>query len=339
MIVQRLALIPGILLLCALPSLAQDTYSYDGDGNTIGLSTVVDGLTLSVRATAEGVISAPGMPTLTTSFDSSHRLRSLNGPGGPLVTYTYAGDGSVRTVTLPGDLRLTSTIVHGVLTQQVSAGGVNVQQAQVPGMDDSPYGHGRWHLLLLDLLKRQLHLSDDWFNTVSLKYNADDTVDTVRSQNGMFLFYLLRFGTINVGFDSRGQGLFYDIDRPLEIMGQVETPSGAPPTRIVVTRDQRVQVQAPWTPDGAIESIWYDPAAPKAKTRASRTVAYTVKTITAPSVYAFCASSTVCESGSSGSAGCATVPYYCDYDGCGGPRCYDCDNDPGPTVRAPCQEQ
>jgi len=245
-----------LLLVCGVSTASgQDTYSYDPDGTTVGLSSMVNGLELSVH-NAGGVISAPGLPTLSMVLDGSGRIESLNGPTGPLVTYSYRSDGSVESVQLPWKLTLKIAPVFREMTTEVVEGsnGRTLAQAYVK----AGYGHGWWHLLNLDLFLKTLGLGDDWFNRISVAHNSANTVVTVNDSSGVPLFYVLRFGTVNVGFDLAGNGLFYDLDLNVEVMGQATVASGLPPTRIIVARDERVEVQAPSATDNAVESLWVD---------------------------------------------------------------------------------
>jgi hypothetical protein len=274
-----------LLLVCGVSTASgQDTYSYDRDGTTVGLSSTVNGLRLSVQNT-NGVISAPGLPTLTMILDGSRRIEFLNGPSGPLLTYSYHPDGSVESVQLPWDLTLKiAAVVRGMTTEVVEGSNGRVL-TQVNVKDD--YGHGRWHLLNLDLFLATFGLGDDWFNSISVVYNTTSTVVTVNDSTGAPLFYLLRFGTVNVGFDLAGNGLFYDLDVAVEVTEKATTPSRLPPVRIIVARDQRVEVQSPWAADGAVESLWVDRDRAGTETLHARTVEWTQI-----GVHAYCGSAT-----------------------------------------------
>jgi hypothetical protein len=314
----------GLLVLSTFAR-AQDTFLHDGGGNEIGISVAINGLNLQVQVLPTGVISAANLPTVTMVLDGSGRFQSLSGPSGSLATYAYAADGSVNLIQLPGNLRLESSVgPGGVVTQKVRSSGVLLQQVQVNDGD----GHGRWHLMHLDLLLQSLGLGHDWFNTVSLAYNATSSVATVRSSTGAPLFYLLRYGTVSVGFDLSGHGLFYDLDVTPQVVDQALQGSGTPASRIVVTADQRVEVQAPMTVDGAIESLWVDRnGVSGAQTIKTRTVTSVVRLVEAPNVFQYCGHSTETRwNGNNPTV--QTYEYYCDYTqgggGGGGGGCFDC---------------
>ena len=177
---------------------------------------------------------------------------SLTGPRGPLVTYAYCPDGSFQSVELPSSLGLqVSPGRDGTIVETVTGpAGRTLKRAQIR----DGYGHGRWHLLALDLMLAQFGLSGDWFNQLCVSYNSTGTLAMVRNRfSGAKLFYLLKFGTVNVGFDASGHGLFYDL------LVYTSQPSGVAPQRVVVTRDLRIQAQAFDAPDGGIESLLVDP--------------------------------------------------------------------------------
>ena len=325
--------VAGLYLICAAYSVAiaqglhefDERYEYDENGDTIALSVAFRGVELSARRTSDGTISAPGLPTLTLSEDRTEeawgRVRSLAGPGGPLVTYSYCPDGSFRSVELPSGLGLeVSPARDGTITETVTGpGGQTLKRAEIR----DGYGHGRLHLLALDLMLPQFGLSGDWFNDLCVSYNSTGTLAVVRNRpSGADLFYLLRFGMVSVGFDAQGQGLFY------EVLVDASQPSGIAPTRIIVTRDLRVQAQAFDAPDGGIESLWVDPTTPT-PTLGWRAVTWTVQTMVTPVAWTFCGWATACTIRvGGGDARCAAEDYYCDDDGRGGVRCYDCEADP-----------
>jgi hypothetical protein len=328
-------LVFGLLVMCTACSVAiaqgvhesDESYEYDENGDAIGLSTAIQGLELSVRKTSDGTISAPGLPTLTLitdrEADTWGRVLSLTGPGGALVTYTYCPDGSFRSVELSSGLGLqVSPARDGTLVETVTGpGGRTLKRARIR----DGYGHGRWHLLALDLMLPQFGLSDDWFNELCVSGNSSGTIDVVRDGlSGETLFYLLKFGALSVGFDPLGQGLFYDL------LVDAAQPSGVAPTRIVVTRDLRVQTQAFGAPDGGIETLRVDPTtAPP--TLGWRAVSWTVHTMVTRQAWTFCGWATACTVRNGGNAECVAEDYYCDYDGLGGVRCYDCERDPDPS--------
>ncbi len=327
--------VSGLLLVGAACSaaIAQDVheyderYEYDESGDTIALSVALRGVELSVRRTSAGTISAPGLPTLTLTEDRTEetwgRVRSLAGPGGPLVTYAYCPDGSIRSVELPSGLGLhVAPGRDGTITETVTGPGEQtLKRAQIR----DGYGHGRLHLLALDLMHSQFGLSGDWFNELCVSYNSTGTIAVVQNgHSGANLFYLLRFGMVSVGFDAHGQGLFY------EILVDAAQPSGIAPTRIIVTRELRVQAQAFDAPDGGIESLWVDSTTPT-PTLGWRAVSWTVHTMVTPVAWTFCGWATACTIRDGAEAVCAAEDYYCDYDGRGGVRCYDCDGDPDPS--------
>jgi hypothetical protein len=218
-------------------------------------------------------------------LDRLGRIESLNGPSGPLVTYSYRSDGSVESVQLPWDLTLKIAPVVREMTTEVVEGSSGKVLTQIDVKDG--YGHGRWHLLNLDLFLATLGLGDDWFNRISVGYNSTSTVVTVKDSTGATLFYVLRFGTVNVGFDLAGNGLFYDLDAGFEVLGHESAPSGLPPVRIIVARDQRVEVQSPWATDNAVESLWVDRDPAGKRTLHTRTVEWIQS-----GVHAYCGSAT-----------------------------------------------
>jgi hypothetical protein len=150
-------------------------------------------------------------------------------------------------------------------------------------------------------------LGEDWFNRISVDYSPSGAVVTVKDSNGAPLFYLLRFGTVNVGFDLAGNGIFCDLDVVVEATGPASVPSGLPPIRIIVASDQRVEVQSPWATDGAVESLWIDRDRAGNATLHARTVEWSRS-----GVHAYCGSATDYSWDAGGKALPAPGDYYRD---------------------------
>lgn len=265
--------------------------------------------------------SAQGLSAINALFDSQHRLTDLVGDAGILVSFRYGPQG-IREIDVPAHFSLQFIRAgSGKLRQILRSGrGHHLKETLVPG----EYGPLIAPPVSLNAVVSRLGLDYNWSSNIRVEGNE---LLTVSDLSGRALAYVLtgmgiEEAPLNVGFDSQGNALFYDLD-VTPLIGFPGPDSAGIPSRVIITADGRVQLDAPRAARGAMFCVWSDvdervlvqtlngPVNGPAENGSSSRIS--------PLVLYLCDPSTVCSWDSVGNGSCTTTYRWCDSgDGGGG---------------------
>lgn len=326
----------GERLLSIVAPDSREEFDYDDTGDIITHTVSTYGQLFAVQAGPNSIV-ADGLPSLTLARDPQGRLLDIVGAKGRLVSYRYDAGGRVKSVALS----------HGSATidltfERVGEGRVREtlwrkKKALASATLHRPYGDRRPLLVNLDLLQERLALPDDWRRDAKCSWNSTRTIATLSTMAGVPFVRVLRDGPVSVGFDPSGLPLFYDIDVTPDVLSS--SAAGYVPTRVIVTADERVLVEAPQAPDGAIHSVWFQEkgSGKKAAFRKLERVTTDTPGRISPQMMYECDSSTVCSEVEYQMPGgttttvitCHTTIYLCWAPDPGGEVCKLCGDDDG----------
>ena len=307
---------------------------FDKNGNSDGVTVRFNGLSLSVYEGREGIISTPGLPTITPRKDQKGRHSALVTSGGDeIASFHFDPKGYLRRLSIDGKYRLDLQQPKKGLVSEMLSGpsGQKIREAAALGNKDK-----RAFPVCLDPVSRTLGLGDDWANSLRFSSNATRSLTTVTTSDDKVVLYIVEFANTQVGFDARGNPLFYDIsvnfddatttgeDAGSSIMTEMRTVA---PSRIIYTVDGRTGACLSEAASGAISSFWIDrendggarlryrilnpqgeatvkSASPEGKSRSPRLHAQ-------PNTYYICDMSIICTSCDGCGSFCTTTTYYC----------------------------
>lgn len=236
-----------------------DEYLYGASGEWEGLTVHVKTLALTLRATRNGAITAPGMPPLSATRDTLHRDIAWTSDGVVVGRVEYDSAGQVQRFTLDNALTLEIDPSGGEVLR--SPDGVIASAAAGARRSKREFRYS------LDVVADRLGLGTDWANKVKVTENETGSLLTLTGSNGAVLAYVVQVGPNRAAFSADGKPLFYDLplnytDRASPSLGgdvaidPTVKLQGVLPGRLVVgtNGDAGVYVERP--ADGAIQSFW-----------------------------------------------------------------------------------
>jgi len=235
-----------------------DDYSYNAKGETVTQTVHVRGLALKVTL-GQQALGADGMPQVMKRRDSGGREASLaTSQGSPIADFHLRKDGSVERIDVGRDLQLTILKQRNQQYREALIGhnGRTLAERVVSTSSRRPPA-----LVMLDPIARELGLTTDWDNTTKTELNATGSLITVRNRAGSPILYVVRAGADMIGYDTRGNALFYDLAADIH-----SGPSSDPDTKVdefafvpdhfVLTHDGRLAAYVATPAPNAIASFW-----------------------------------------------------------------------------------
>jgi hypothetical protein len=285
-----------------------DEMTRNADGRTVEMTTRYRGLTFTAKVT-ESEIDIPGFPKLQLVYREDGRLESIMTENGRVLSYVYdAQDGIARIELGAHTLELART-PEGLIQQTLrDASGSIVRDALSAPRAARRQPSG----VILDLVRGELGLGDDWLNKVRNEPNATTTVETLFDAEGKALAYVWRYEGLWVVYDLEGKPLFMQ----LFMDGYTQTAdllSGVPMI-FTMTPGGRTGIHNDAPLEGGIEGLWSG-----AKGLEHRWIEEpSAKDGIQPNLMMICDQTTVCTSIENGPTHCTITRYWCDVPSGGG---------------------
>lgn len=242
------------------------TPRYAANGEEVGIAVHVRGcaLTLAVAYDGNRRLSVDGLPEIVRSSTEQGRHSTIRtSSGDAIATYHYRA-GYVREVRLDRRFALKLSLPEdGRVTQTLrGARGEVLRETVVPGRDGRVVTP-----LSLDIVARELGLTEDWARMVRVKTSASNFLTTVANETGEPLVYFVHVGSDRVAFRSNGKPLLYDlwVDIGKHVDGSggdvIDDPPSTDlesvvPNRIVVSHAGMTGAYISHASEGAITSFW-----------------------------------------------------------------------------------
>jgi len=249
-----------MMVAASLTAQVTETELRDAHGAHAGKTVHVGSLALTVRSDADGHFGAGNMPTLASIKDQNGRDTELRADNGDLIArLAYDGEGHPAKIAFGDGMQLTVTRDKKRSYKETLVGptGKVIRVRDVDATYSRPNGG-----LVLDAVASTLGLSANWRNEVTIEASAS-TYIVKSNATGKPLLYVVRDGPNEVGFDTNGQPLFYEVWANLysgfathpDEFGDLQT---VVPDRFIYTRDGRVGAYV-YTPSRtAISSVWVE---------------------------------------------------------------------------------
>jgi len=219
---------------------------------------------LTGRASRDGVISAPDLPTVILGRDQYDRVTDVRlEKGPPVATYRYDQGRYLRQADFQGCSLGLSAPAEGMVTETLTGlHGEQLHQVRVRG--DKHDGNRDNSL---DIVSDLLGLGSEGATRTTSEYNVMASVAKVRSSSGTVIFYWLTIGGDRIGFDGSGKAVLYEIDTfsgatfghvPGAETGYnpIVEQDAVVPKRLLITSDGRVGARMDGAAAGAISSLW-----------------------------------------------------------------------------------
>ncbi len=207
-------------------------------------------------------VHADAMPAVVKRRDPGGRQVGLTtAHGDPIADFHLKATGAVDTVQLGTDLQLTLVKQgHQEYKETLTA---RRQGRVLSERHLSAATRGRPALVNLDAIARDLGLTANWANDTTSVLDSTGSLVTVRNRAGAALLYVVLAADDSVGYDTKGNVLFYDLATDIHSGPATDTDTKVDeftfvPDHFILTRDGRLGAYVSTAAPDAIASIWTD---------------------------------------------------------------------------------